>query len=85
MRRYTPPRRIGNAGDRRVLVEITSESYGLEIDLLYATPLNFTGRPIYRRAACYLHPDTALLLARAAELARGLGLRLRVFDAFRPA
>ena len=68
-----------------MLVEITSESYGLEIDLLYATPLNFTGRPIYRRAGCYLHPDTALLLARAAELARGLGVRLRVFDAFRPA
>lgn len=68
-----------------MLVEITSEFCGLEIDLLYATPLNFTGRPIYRRAACYLHPDTALLLARAAELARGLGVRLRVFDAFRPA
>ena len=68
-----------------MLVEITSESYGLEIDLLYATSLNFTGRPIYRRAGCYLHPDTALLLARAAELARGLGVRLRVFDAFRPA
>ena len=53
-----------------MLVEITAEAYGLEIDLLYATPLNFTGSPIYRRAACYLHPDTALLLARASELAR---------------
>jgi zinc D-Ala-D-Ala dipeptidase len=68
-----------------MLVEITAEAYGLEIDLLYATPLNFTGSPIYRRAACYLHPDTALLLARASELARNLGLRLRLFDAFRPA
>jgi D-alanyl-D-alanine dipeptidase len=76
---------MGNAGDRRMLVEITPEAYGLEVDLLYATPFNFTGRPIYRRAACYLHPDTALLLARAAELARGLGVRLRVFDGFRPA
>ena len=68
-----------------MLVEITPETYGLEIDLLYATRLNFTGSPIYRRAACYLHPDTALLLARASELARNLGLRLRLFDGFRPA
>ena len=68
-----------------MLVEITPEAYGLEIDLLYATPLNFTGSPIYRREAGYLHPDTALLLKRASELARNLGLRLRLFDAFRPA
>lgn len=68
-----------------MLVEITGEAYGLEIDLLYATPLNFTGRTIYRRAACYLHPDTAQLLARASDLARGMGLRLKLFDAFRPA
>jgi D-alanyl-D-alanine dipeptidase len=68
-----------------MLVEINAEAYGLEIDLLYATSLNFTGSPIYRRAACYLHPDTALLLAGASELARNLGLRLKVFDAFRPA
>ena len=68
-----------------MLVEITPQAYGVDIDLVYATPLNFTGRPIYRRAACHLHPDTAALLARASDLARRLGLRLKVFDAFRPA
>lgn len=68
-----------------MLVEITPEQHGVDIDLLYATADNFTGRPIYRRAACYLHADTAQLLARAVELAHPLGLRIKVFDAFRPA
>ncbi|MFQ5958584.1 MAG: D-alanyl-D-alanine dipeptidase, partial [Alphaproteobacteria bacterium] len=46
---------------------------------------NFTGAPIYRRAACYLHPHAADALSRAVDLAAALGLRLRVFDAYRPA
>jgi zinc D-Ala-D-Ala dipeptidase len=84
-RRYTRPRAVDNARKQRMLVEITPQEYGVEIDLLYATPLNFTGRPIYRRAACHLHPDTATLLARASDLAQRLGFRIKVFDAFRPA
>ena len=58
----------------------------LDIALAYATAGNFTGRPVYRAGAgCFLHADAAVLLCRAAALARPLGLRLRVFDAFRPA
>ena len=68
-----------------MLVEITEAGSGVEIDLLYATADNLTGSPIYRRAACYLHPDTAELLARAVELAAPLGYRLKIYDAFRPA
>jgi zinc D-Ala-D-Ala dipeptidase len=68
-----------------MLAEITESQYGVEIDLLYATRRNFTGQPIYRRAGCYLHPDAACLLTKAADLARPHGLRLRILDAFRPA
>ncbi|MBB4287574.1 D-alanyl-D-alanine dipeptidase [Roseospira goensis] len=68
-----------------MLIEITPEGYDVDLDLLYATPDNITGRPIYARAAGYLHMDAAALLAHAVALARPLGLRLRVFDAFRPA
>ena len=68
-----------------MLVEITEEGSGVEIDLLYATADNLTGSAIYRRAACYLHRDTAELLARAVDLAAPLGLRLKIYDAFRPA
>jgi D-alanyl-D-alanine dipeptidase len=66
------------------LVEITAPSHDVAIDLAYATPRNLTGKPIYRRAGCYLHPDAAAKLVRAVELARPLGLRLKLFDAFRP-
>ena len=62
-----------------MLVEITVEGYGVDIELLYATAANFTGRPIYRRAACYLHADAAAVLSRAVSLARPLGLRLKLF------
>ncbi|MEW5729595.1 MAG: D-alanyl-D-alanine dipeptidase [Pseudomonadota bacterium] len=57
----------------------------VEIALAYATDANFTGRPVYRAdAGCHLNPEAAELLARAADLARPLGLRLRILDAFRP-
>jgi D-alanyl-D-alanine dipeptidase len=68
------------------LVRIDAEALGLEIALAYATADNFTHTPVYRAGAgCFLHGDAALLLARAAQLARPLGLRLKVLDAFRPA
>ena len=67
------------------LVEITTQSIAVEIDLAYAGPDNFTGQPVYGRAACYLHPDAVAKLQRAVALAAVQGLRLRIFDAFRPA
>jgi D-alanyl-D-alanine dipeptidase len=56
----------------------------LIIDLAYARADNVTGKPIYARALCFLHPDAAALLDRAAELARPHGLRFKIFDAYRP-
>ena len=67
------------------LVEIDPTRHGVELALAYATADNFTGAPIYGRAACYLHPDAETCLRRATDLARVQGLRLRLFDAFRPA
>ncbi len=68
-----------------VLVEVDGEREDLAIDLVYATDRNFTGRQIYRRAVCYLHADALAPLRRAAALARPLGLKLKILDAFRPA
>src|SRR3546814_15361394 len=67
-----------------MLVEITPAAFGVEVDLAYATPDNFTGRPIYRRAACFLLPEAAEALRRSVTIAAGIGLGLRVYDAFRP-
>ncbi len=67
------------------LVEITTDGFAVELDLIYATSRNFTGEAIYRRAECHLHADTAALLRTAVSLAAPLGYRLRILDAFRPA
>jgi len=66
------------------LVEITPESHDVVIALAYATAQNLTGKPVYRQARCYLHPEAEAKLRRAVALARPLGLRLKLFDAFRP-
>jgi D-alanyl-D-alanine dipeptidase len=67
------------------LVEITPATHHVELDIAYATERNVTGQAVYQRAACYLHRDAEARLKRAVELARPLGYRLCVFDAFRPA
>ena len=67
------------------LVEITEAGHDVVLDIAYATDANFTGRPVYARPGCYLHPAAAERLAAAVALARPLGYRLKIFDAFRPA
>jgi zinc D-Ala-D-Ala dipeptidase len=64
------------------LVELRPD--GFDLDLRYATADNLAGRPIYRRAAGFLHPDAASALGRAAAIAEAQGWRLRVYDAYRP-
>jgi len=67
------------------LERISLSSHGVDIALAYATPNNFTGKPVYRPdAGAWLHQDAARQLARAAQLAKPLGLTLLVLDAFRP-
>jgi len=66
------------------LVAIAPPDYEVAIDLRYATPANFTGKPVYARAEAFLHVDAARHLARAIELAAALGLHFKIFDAFRP-
>ena len=66
------------------LVEISPRSHDVTLDIAYATPQNFTGKPVYARPLCYLHPDAAARLDLAIRLAAALQLRLKIFDAFRP-
>lgn len=68
-----------------MLVEIAPPHFDVELDIAYATPNNFTGQAVYARPGCYVHPEAAEKLARAIELARPLGYRIKIFDAFRPA
>lgn len=67
-----------------MLVEITEHEYGVELDLKYATSNNFTGKPIYSRAQCFLHEVAAHHLKIAKDLAAEQGWKLRIYDGFRP-
>src|SRR5215470_5551018 len=66
------------------LVPIAPPEHDVVLDIVYATAANFTGAPIYTRAAAYLHPDAVAALQRAIALARAVGLKLKIYDAFRP-
>ena len=54
------------------------------LDVRYATRDNVTGRAQYPFPAAYLRRSTADKLAKAAAALRAKGLRLVVFDAYRP-
>ncbi len=66
------------------LAKILPETHSVELVIKYATADNFTGKPIYQRESCYLHPEAEILLKTVVKIAGGLSLKLRVFDAFRP-
>ncbi|MFV3074750.1 D-alanyl-D-alanine dipeptidase [Niveispirillum fermenti] len=65
-------------------VPIAPPDFDVDLDLRYATADNLTGRPIFARPLCLLHPAAAAALSRAIGLAAAQGLRLRVFDGYRP-
>lgn len=66
------------------LVEIKQPEFDVEIDIRYATTNNFTGELVYKQPKCLLHKEAAEKLQKAILLAAQLGLRFKIFDAFRP-
>lgn len=65
-------------------VTIAPPDFDVDLDLRYATADNLTGRPIFAQPLCLLHPTAADALRRAVRLAAAQGLRLRIFDGYRP-
>jgi|TARA_Y100000590_G_scaffold461678_1_gene623826 D-alanyl-D-alanine dipeptidase len=67
-----------------IIVEVTPISHEVDIELLYATKYNFTGKPIYSQAHCYLNEEASKKLLLAKQLAKAMKLKLHIFDALRP-
>jgi zinc D-Ala-D-Ala dipeptidase len=67
-----------------MLQKISPPEFDVDIFIAYATSLNFTGKPVYAKPLCYLHPEAAEKLQFAIRLAKPLGYRFKVFDAYRP-
>jgi D-alanyl-D-alanine dipeptidase len=66
-----------------MLIALT-EADGLLFDIRYATAGNLAGRAIYARPVAMLLPEARARLLHAAALAGQLGLRLKIYDAYRP-
>ncbi|SAK62988.1 D-alanyl-D-alanine dipeptidase [Caballeronia catudaia] len=69
---------------RSRLLHITPETHDVQIDLVYATDRNFTGKPIYKAQHCLLLEPAEAALRKAVDIARSIGMTLRIFDAYRP-
>lgn len=69
-----------------VFVDVVSLVPNAEIDLRYFGSDNFVGAPIngYEAPVCYLTRPAAEALQQVAREAERRGLRLRIFDGYRP-
>lgn len=81
--RVSPARTPHEAG----LTDVRSLVPDIAEDIHYAGSDNFTGAPVdgYRSAKCFLRTAAAEALARVEMHLRGEGLRLRIWDCYRPA
>ena len=61
-----------------------TDADGLLIDLKYASADNFTGRAHYEMELCLVHSDILPALQNAARRFCEDGLRLKIWDAYRP-
>lgn len=66
------------------LIEITAENFDVILDLRYASNQNVCGHKLYAEPFCYLHEAVIEPLKIAIKSAKNLGLKLKIFDGFRP-
>ena len=66
------------------LVKITDKELDIVIDLKYGTKDNFTGEKVYKEQHLYFHSEALEKFKVAIEIAKKIGFRFKVFDAFRP-
>lgn len=66
------------------MVELIKLDPTLRLDIRYASPNNFLGRPVYTEARAFLQRPAALALMRANRKLRRKGFGLTIFDGYRP-
>jgi D-alanyl-D-alanine dipeptidase len=66
------------------LIEITEKNFAVTLDLRYASSNNVCGHKLYSQPLCYLHEAAINPLKTAINSAKELGLKLKIFDGFRP-
>lgn len=66
------------------LIEITPEKFDVIFDLRYASENNVCGHKLYSRPFAYMHEASIEGILKAIKSAKNLGLKLKIFDTFRP-
>eukprot|EP00112_Aurelia_sp_Birch-Aquarium-sp1_P008491 Seg19365.1 transcript_id=Seg19365.1/GoldUCD/mRNA.D3Y31 product="D-alanyl-D-alanine dipeptidase" protein_id=Seg19365.1/GoldUCD/D3Y31 len=80
---YTPKKSAMSG--KKSFVDVRKFDSSILVDLKYKTADNFTGRPLYRKdMPALLRVSTARRLAHANRLLKEDGLRIKVWDAYRP-
>lgn len=66
------------------LVELAALDPSIRLDIRYATPNNFLGRPVYDEPRAFLQRPAAEALLRAHRWLKTKGYGIVVFDGYRP-
>jgi len=66
------------------LVELVTLDPTIHLDIRYATPNNFVGRPVYDEARAFLQRPAAEALLRAGARLKEQGYGLLIHDGYRP-
>lgn len=65
-------------------VDVEKFCPNIVLDVIYATPNNFTKEILYPTAKCFLRKPVAQRLLKVQQELEGMGLGLKVFDGYRP-
>ena len=65
-------------------IKVNQNQLDVDIDLRYASKNNFTGDKIYFSESCFLHKIAYEHLCQAVDIAKKIGFRIKIFDAYRP-
>lgn len=60
------------------------EEDGFALDIVYATPNNFTKEILYEEPICMLREKTAQKLIKVNSILKEKGYKIKIWDAFRP-
>ena len=65
-------------------VKVNENILDIILDLRYASKNNFTKQKLYFSNFCYLHKVAFEHLSKSVEISKKLGLKIKIFDAYRP-
>ena len=66
------------------LVNLNNKNSEIIFDIRYATINNFTNKILYKSNECLIHKVAYEHLCIAEDIAKKLGYKLKIFDAYRP-